>query len=38
MDYPLHRYFVAAKRNEFTLGAATEHLRRLGALLADEPV
>jgi alkylation response protein AidB-like acyl-CoA dehydrogenase len=37
-DYPLHRYFVAAKRNEFSLGAATEHLRRLGALLADEPV
>jgi 3-oxocholest-4-en-26-oyl-CoA dehydrogenase beta subunit len=36
-DYPLHRYFVAAKRNEFTLGAATEQLRRLGALLADEP-
>jgi 3-oxocholest-4-en-26-oyl-CoA dehydrogenase beta subunit len=38
MDYPLHRYFVAAKRNEFTLGAATEQLRRLGRLLADEPV
>jgi 3-oxocholest-4-en-26-oyl-CoA dehydrogenase beta subunit len=38
MDYPLHRYFVAAKRNEFDLGAATEQLRRLGALLADEPV
>jgi len=38
MDYPLHRYFVAAKRNEFTLGAATEQLRHLGRLLADEPV
>lgn len=38
MDYPLHRYFVAAKRHEFTLGAATEQLRRLGRLLADEPV
>ncbi len=36
-DYPLHRYFVAAKRNELGLGGATEHLRRLGALLADEP-
>ncbi|HEX2176670.1 MAG TPA: acyl-CoA dehydrogenase family protein [Nocardioidaceae bacterium] len=36
-DYPLHRYFVAAKRNEFALGAATEQLRRLGTLLADEP-
>lgn len=37
LDYPLHRYFVAAKRGEFALGAATEHLRDLGALLADEP-
>ena len=23
VDYPLHRYFVAAKRNEFSLGGAT---------------
>jgi 3-oxocholest-4-en-26-oyl-CoA dehydrogenase beta subunit len=38
MDHPLHRYFVAAKRHEFALGGATEHLRRLGALLAAEPV
>jgi acyl-CoA dehydrogenase len=37
LDYPLHRYFVAAKRHEFALGAATEQLRRLGALLAEEP-
>jgi alkylation response protein AidB-like acyl-CoA dehydrogenase len=35
VDYPLHRYFVAAKRNEFALGAATVHLRRLGAVLAE---
>jgi alkylation response protein AidB-like acyl-CoA dehydrogenase len=35
VDYPLHRYFVTAKRNEFALGAATVHLRRLGAALAD---
>ena len=34
-EHPLHRYFVAAKRNEFTQGAATVHLRKLGALLAD---
>ncbi|MEV4316614.1 acyl-CoA dehydrogenase [Actinocrispum sp. NPDC049592] len=38
MDYPLHRYFVAAKRNEFTLGAATAQLRRIGAALAATPV
>ena len=36
-DGALHRYFVAAKRNEFTLGAATAHLRRLGAELAATP-
>lgn len=36
-DYPLHRYFVAAKRNEFTLGAATAQLRAIGAQLAAEP-
>jgi 3-oxocholest-4-en-26-oyl-CoA dehydrogenase beta subunit len=32
--YPLHRYFVAAKDNEFTLGGATAQLRRIGAALA----
>ncbi len=37
MDHPLHRYFIAAKRNEFELGGATAWLRRLGAHLADEP-
>jgi 3-oxocholest-4-en-26-oyl-CoA dehydrogenase beta subunit len=36
-DYPLHRYFVAAKRNEFTLGGATAQLRRIGAVLASTP-
>ena len=36
-DGPLHRYFVAAKRAEFTLGSATDHLRRLGRELADTP-
>ena len=35
-SYPLHRYFVAAKRAEFTLGGATAQLRRLGDVLAGE--
>jgi 3-oxocholest-4-en-26-oyl-CoA dehydrogenase beta subunit len=35
LDHPVHRYFEAAKRNEFTLGAATPQLRKLGALLAQ---
>ncbi|MBK1788357.1 acyl-CoA dehydrogenase family protein [Prauserella cavernicola] len=34
VDHPVHRYFVAAKRHEFTFGGATAHLRRLGSLLA----
>jgi acyl-CoA dehydrogenase len=38
MSYPLHRYFVAAKRNEFELGGATAQLRRIGAGLAREPL
>jgi 3-oxocholest-4-en-26-oyl-CoA dehydrogenase beta subunit len=38
MDYPLHRYFTAAKRAEFALGGATSQLRRIGAALAREPV
>ena len=37
VDYPLHRYFIAAKHNEFSLGTATDHLRRIGATLAAEP-
>jgi alkylation response protein AidB-like acyl-CoA dehydrogenase len=37
LDYPLHRYFVAAKRLEFMLGNATEQLRSLGVALAHEP-
>ena len=37
LDYPLHRYFVAAKRLEFALGAATEQLRTVGVALATEP-
>jgi alkylation response protein AidB-like acyl-CoA dehydrogenase len=33
-SYPLHRYFTAAKHNEFALGGATAQLRRIGAALA----
>lgn len=36
IDYPVHRYFVAAKRAELELGGATAQLLRLGAALADE--
>jgi alkylation response protein AidB-like acyl-CoA dehydrogenase len=36
-SYPLHRYFVAAKHNEFALGGATAQLRRIGAALARSP-
>lgn len=35
-DAPLHRYFAAAKRAEFTLGGATSQLRTLGSLLAAD--
>ena len=34
MDGDIHRYFAAAKYNEFTLGGATAQLRRIGAALA----
>ena len=37
VDHPLHRYFVAAKRLEFTFGGATPHLLALGNLLAATP-
>jgi 3-oxocholest-4-en-26-oyl-CoA dehydrogenase beta subunit len=36
-DYPLHRYFVATKRNELSLGGATAQLRRIGSTLAADP-
>ncbi|TCP45379.1 acyl-CoA dehydrogenase [Tamaricihabitans halophyticus] len=38
LDYPLSGYFVAGKRNEFTLGAATAQLRALGRILAEPPL
>jgi alkylation response protein AidB-like acyl-CoA dehydrogenase len=37
VDVPTHRYFLAAKRNEFLLGSATAQLRALGAELAATP-
>jgi 3-oxocholest-4-en-26-oyl-CoA dehydrogenase beta subunit len=35
LDGDVHRYFVAAKHNEFALGGATAQLRRIGAALAS---
>jgi len=37
-EYPIHRFFIAAKQIEFTLGGATEQRLRIGASLAAEPV
>ena len=37
-DYPLHRYFLWSKQLELSLGGATKQLRKLGAILAAEPV
>jgi 3-oxocholest-4-en-26-oyl-CoA dehydrogenase beta subunit len=37
-DYPLHRYFLLTRQIELTLGSANDSLRRLGKILATEPV
>jgi alkylation response protein AidB-like acyl-CoA dehydrogenase len=37
-DYPLHRFFLLTRQIELTLGGANESLRRLGRILAAEPV
>jgi acyl-CoA dehydrogenase len=37
-DYPLHRYFLLTRQIELTLGSASDSLRRLGRMLAAEPV
>jgi alkylation response protein AidB-like acyl-CoA dehydrogenase len=37
-SYPLHRYFLAVKQMELTLGGATASLLRLGAMMADETI
>ncbi len=36
VDYPIHRYFLWAKQIEYTLGAATPQLVRLGELIAAD--
>jgi alkylation response protein AidB-like acyl-CoA dehydrogenase len=38
VEYPIHRYFIAGKQIEFSLGGATEQRLRIGARLAAEPV
>ena len=35
VEYPLHRYTLASKQLEFTLGGAAHHLARLGDLMAE---
>ena len=37
VDYPLHRYFVAAKALEFALGGATDQLLAIGKTFAATP-
>ena len=37
-DYPLHRYYLWAKKQELFLGGTSESLLHLGRLLADTPV
>lgn len=37
-SYPLHRYFLAAKQLELTLGGATANLINLGSMMAARPV
>jgi alkylation response protein AidB-like acyl-CoA dehydrogenase len=37
VDHPIHRYFLAAKQAEFTLGGATGQLLAIGRELADTP-
>ena len=34
VDHPIHRYFIAAKELEFTLGGATDQLLRIGSTMA----
>jgi alkylation response protein AidB-like acyl-CoA dehydrogenase len=35
-EYPLHRYYLYARQLELTLGGATQQLRRLGRLIAED--
>jgi alkylation response protein AidB-like acyl-CoA dehydrogenase len=34
-EYPVHRYYVYARHIELMLGGSTQHLRRLGKLIAE---
>ncbi|MDG2307562.1 MAG: acyl-CoA/acyl-ACP dehydrogenase [Candidatus Binatia bacterium] len=36
VDYPIQRYYLWAKQIEYTLGAGTAQLKRLGAMIAAE--
>jgi acyl-CoA dehydrogenase len=38
VDFPIHRYFLWLKQYEFTLGAATPELLRIGKELAETPI
>lgn len=37
LDYPLHRFFIWAKKNELYLGTADKHAASLGALIKANP-
>ncbi len=37
LDYPLHRFFIWAKKNELYLGAASTHSVALGKLICAHP-
>jgi acyl-CoA dehydrogenase len=36
-DYPLFRFYLLLRNIELALGASSDHLRRLGAILAATP-
>jgi acyl-CoA dehydrogenase len=37
VDYPVHRYFIWAKKIELSLGGSTQQLLRIGRHLAEQP-
>ncbi len=37
LDYPLHRFFIWAKKNELYLGASSQHASALGELIKANP-
>lgn len=38
LEYPIHRFFTWAKKNERYLGAATDHSRAIGELIASDGI